>query len=80
MCKKEGFKLHCTYTQILLVSTTIAFIFLPMVQSEVINAFLFFDIRYVVIFDRLAKHLFFEPMKKSQRQFRSVSIFLHPHM
>lgn len=36
-----------------------------MVQSEVINAFLFFDIRYVVIFDRLAKHLFFEPMKKS---------------
>ena len=71
---------YCTYTQILLVSTTIAFIFLQMVQSEVINAFLFFDIRYVVIFERLAKHLFFEPMKKSQRQFRSVSIFLHPHV
>lgn len=58
--------------QILLVPTAIVIIFLQMVQmvqSEVIYAFLFFDICYVVIFERLAKHLFFEPMKKSQRQF-----------
>ena len=67
MHKARGFKLHVTYANIsgIYNNQSSAFsILLWMVESDIIYAFVLFIVRFVVIFERLAKTVFDAHEKK----------------